>query len=113
MVTATHVLTIVMLHGAVTHIAVLAVIRALTVNHIAGRRLQRLRCQQYKNGQENVFHRRIIHFQGVCVLWPLVFAKVPGWRDMRLDSYSFQFLIARFSFCACRCGGPESREPGR
>ena len=52
MVTTIHVL----------HITVmLAVTRILTITHIAGRSLQRLRCEQYKNGQKNVFHNTIIH----------------------------------------------------
>jgi len=59
------------------HIAVLAVARFLVITHITRRSLQRLRCKQYKYGQKNKFHRSIIHFQSVLVLWPVIFGIVP------------------------------------
>jgi hypothetical protein len=49
----------------IVHIAVLAVTTALTIVHIAGRRLHRLRRKQYQDGQKNVFHSAIIHFKQI------------------------------------------------
>ncbi len=62
MITAIHSTHITVVHITVMHVAMLAETRALTITHIAWRSLQRLRCEQYKNGQKNVFHNTIIHF---------------------------------------------------
>ena len=59
------VATIHVLHITVMHISMLAVTCILTIKHIAGRSLQRLRCKQYKNGQKNVFHNTILHLLGM------------------------------------------------
>ena len=62
MITAIHITHITVIHIAVMHVTLLAVARILTITHVARRSLQRLRCEQYKNGQKNVFHNTIIHF---------------------------------------------------
>ena len=54
-------------HGTVLHI-VAAMRGFLGVLHIAERSLERLRCQQYKNGQEKVFHNNMIHVVVGCCL---------------------------------------------
>lgn len=81
MIAAIHILHVFMLHGAVMHIAVLVVTRSLVITHITGRSLQRLRCKQYKYGQQDKFHRIIIHFQSMWCYGQLFFGKFQAcWR---------------------------------
>jgi len=50
-ITAIHILAAGMIHATIIHVAVLAVACILTIKHITGRNLQRLRRKQYKYGQ--------------------------------------------------------------
>lgn len=62
MITTIHILSG-FIHGAVMHGALLGVSHLSLVVHIAGHSLYGLCCEQYENGQQDVFHRDIIHNQ--------------------------------------------------
>jgi len=61
MIATIHVVPVIVLHRAV----MLAMISHLPIIYITHRGLQRLRCNQYKNGQKNVFHNTIIHLYAI------------------------------------------------
>jgi len=65
MITTVHVLHVAMIHVATMHVSMWALRCSLVIAHIAQRSPQRLRRQQYKNGQKNVFHSTIIHLYGI------------------------------------------------
>jgi len=60
LITAIHVLHVVMIHSAM-----LAWLGSLGIMQIAERALQRLCRDHYKYGQKNVFHSSIIHLYGI------------------------------------------------
>lgn len=65
MITTIHVLPITVIH------IVCGVLRCLlAIMHITRRNPQRLRCQQYKNGKKQVFHKTIIH---VCAFKIIIY----------------------------------------
>ncbi len=85
MITTVHGLGVVVLH-----VTMLGVRHLLVTMHIAGHGLHRLRREQYKNGQKDVFHADIITFGGTHRM------AGPGLKSSRCPSCPSRFGHDRF-----------------